>query len=115
MSHDQRLLYEYCIGIDNGHVIDRWASWKIGPTHHARWLTLAIRILCLYTRQSKPSLKLKKLVTYIVKIYAPTWFEIKKSSHLKDSPQIIFNVISKLKSFDYTDIAKIAKQDKFLK
>ena len=45
LSSDQRLLFEYCKGIGSGRVDDQWASWKIGPLNHARWLTFAIRIL----------------------------------------------------------------------
>ena len=49
LSTDQRLLMKYVKGVSNGRVENRFASWKIGPLNHARWLTLAIRLLCLYT------------------------------------------------------------------
>ena len=71
LSNDQRLLYEYCKGIGCGRVDERWAVRKIGPLSHARWLMLATRILCLYTRDNKPSSNLTKLVHYIVRVYAP--------------------------------------------
>ena len=48
-SCDQRLLYEYAVGISRGKVDSRYASWKIGPLNQARWLTLAIRLMCLWT------------------------------------------------------------------
>ena len=44
---DQRLLYEYTVGISRGKVDPRFASWNIGPLNQARWLTLAIRLMCL--------------------------------------------------------------------
>ena len=31
LSSDQRLLYEYTVGISRGKVDPRFASWKIGP------------------------------------------------------------------------------------
>ena len=41
LSSDQRLLYEYTVGISRGKVDPRFASWKIGPLNQARSLTLA--------------------------------------------------------------------------
>ncbi len=36
LSHDQRLLYEYTSGIQNGSVNSVYASRKVGPVNHAR-------------------------------------------------------------------------------
>lgn len=48
LSVHQRLLFDYCKGIGSGNIENRWGTHKIGPLNHARWLTLAIRLLCLY-------------------------------------------------------------------
>ena len=80
LSNDQRLLYEYTVGISRGKVDPRFASWKIGPLHQARWLTLAIRLMCLWTRGAYPqnrSTKLFSLINFIVNVYAICWFDIK--------------------------------------
>ena len=81
LSSDQRLLYEYTVGISRGKVDPRFASWKIGPLNQARWLTLAIRLMCLWARGSYPqnlSTKLYSLINFIVNVYAICWFDIKK-------------------------------------
>ncbi len=81
LSSDQRLLYEYTVGISRGKVDPRFASWKIGPLNQARWLTLAIRLMCLWTRGAYPqnlSTKLYSLINFIVNVYAICWFDIKK-------------------------------------
>jgi hypothetical protein len=109
LSSDQRLLYEYCKGIGCGRVDEQWSSRKIGPLNHARWLTLAIRILCLYTRDNKPTCNLKKLVHYIVRVYAPAWFEIKMSSKLHESPPLLFDAIMRLNLLPYDDVKGIIK------
>ena len=73
--------YEYTVGISRGKVDPRFASWKIGPLNQARWLTLAIRLMCLWTRGAYPqnlSTKLYSLINFIVNIYAICWFDIKK-------------------------------------
>ena len=81
LSSNQRLLYEYTVGISRGKVDPRFASWKIGPLNQARWLTLAIRLMCLWTRGAYPqnrSTKLYSLINFIVNVYAICWFDIKK-------------------------------------
>lgn len=111
LSSDQRLLFEYANGIGSGHVNDKWASWKIGPLNHARWLTLAIRLMFLYTRNNEPTVPLKKLIHYIVNIYAPCWFAIKTSSKLRDSPRILYSAIQRLNALPYDDVKRIVKQN----
>ena len=66
LSCDQSLLYEYTVGISRGKVDPRFASWKIGSLNQARWLTLAIRLMCLWTRGAYP-LNLMLFVGLILK------------------------------------------------
>ena len=49
LSCDQRLLYEYAVGISKGKEDCRSASWKTRPLNQARWLTLPIKLMCLWT------------------------------------------------------------------
>ena len=111
LSYDQRLLFEYCKGIGIGKVSDKWAAYKIGPLNHARWLTLAIRLLCLYTRDNQPTVSLKKLVYFIVQVYAPAWFEIKKSSKFHESPRLIFSTITRINNLPFDDVKHIVKKN----
>jgi len=99
LSNDQRLLLEYCLGIHHGEVKQPWASRKIGPLVHSRWLTLAIRLLCLYTRTGDPSKELKTLAQFICCVYAPAWFSI-KPARLHHLPEILFATIGHLDSLE---------------
>ena len=110
LSTDQRLLYEYTKGIGLEKVGKKYSSWKIGQLHHARRLTLAIRLLAVYTREESPSGNLIKLVHYIVKVYASSWFEIKSLSKLHESPKILFQNLSRIVQLSYEDLKTIAKQ-----
>ena len=65
----------------------------------------------LYTRTDKPTLNLIKLVTYLVKIYSPTWFLLKSSANSKDTPETIFKSIQKINKLEFKDIAKIAQKN----
>ena len=101
LSSDQRLLYEYTVGISRSKVHPRFASWKIGPLNQARWLTLAIRLMCLWTRGAYPqnlSAKLYSLINFIVNVYAICWFDIKKKTNKFHHQQIyIYNMIDRIR------------------
>jgi hypothetical protein len=100
LSCDQRLLFEYVRGISKGKVNSQFASWKIGPLNHARWLTLAIRVMCLWTRGSYPielHNKLYEMIKFIVEVYAVSWFEIKRSNRFNNQQLYIFNMIQRIK------------------
>jgi hypothetical protein len=91
---------EYVLGISRGKVNPRFAAWKIGPLNHARWLTLAIRLLCLWTRGAyPPELQdhLYQIIKFIVEVYAVSWFEIKRDSKFHNQQLYIFNMIQRFK------------------
>ena len=76
LSYDQRYLYEISIAVTNWP--DKFPTdllhVKVGALNHARWLTLGNRILRLYVSTIKPTAKLKRLASFILKVYSPCWF-----------------------------------------
>ena len=44
---------------------------------HSRWLTTVNRIICLYVSSESSSKELVLLTDYVLKVYAPVWFNIK--------------------------------------
>ena len=91
LSSDQSLLYEYTVGKVN----PRFASWKIGPLNQARWLTLAIRLMCLWTPGAylqNLSTKLYSLINSIMNVYAICWFDIKKKVTSSITSKFIFTI-----------------------
>ena len=77
LSTDQRLLLRYSQAVAAGTVSPELARAKPGPLNHSRWLTLAIRVLVLYTRTSEPIDSPVSVATFVQKVYAPMWFHIK--------------------------------------
>ena len=69
------------------------ASRSPGKLSHARWLTLANRLLRTYISTTKPSESLKELATFIIKVYAPVWFYIKCNPTIKDASKNLFRTI----------------------
>ena len=71
---------------------------EIGPLYHARWITLASRILRLYVSEKFPSKNLSVLAEFCIKVYFPSWLEIKLRNTISDGAKhfhAILNPISK--------------------
>lgn len=77
LSNDEQYLYDMAVAVSTGVCPESLANRKAGPIHHARWLTKASRILRKYVSTEKPSKDLKELAKYIIKVYVPTFFQIK--------------------------------------
>jgi hypothetical protein len=81
---DQQYLWQMCQAVSEGHCPCDLALQKPGPLNHSRWLTSANRIHRLYVGLDAPSNNIKTLVTFIIRVYAPTWFAIKTQPSCKD-------------------------------
>ncbi|KAK3909522.1 Transcription antitermination protein NusB [Frankliniella fusca] len=79
LSTDQKYLLEICNAVSTGDFPDALAKKDPGLLCHARWLTAANRILRLYVTEDRPSKNLKMIAKYIIRVYAPVWFMIKRN------------------------------------
>ena len=98
LSTDQCKLYEYCIGISKGFISPKYSIKKPGPVYHARWLTLALRIMMVYARVKNPTDELCTITKYIVQVYCPMWFAHKRSGLYKDAPRLLHKTIELVKN-----------------
>lgn len=78
LSSDQSYLYEMVQSISDGRCSEALLKREPGPMAHSRWLTTANRILRLYVATHQPHPNLITLTTFVMKVYAPMWFEIKR-------------------------------------
>lgn len=91
MSQDQSYLLKACLVVQSGQKNadpDSLTFLNIaspGALNHGRWLTRANRVLRLYMATDKPSTQLLQLVTFIVQVYATSWFLINASRQLTES------------------------------
>ena len=93
LSCDQKYLHDICIAVQQGVVPSGLANSSPGVLNHARWLTLANRVLRLYVSTIHPSHSLVRLVSFIVNHYAPSWFWIKSHSACTDGAKNLFHQI----------------------
>lgn len=80
LSSDQRYLLEICRELSSGYMPRSLANKSPGAMSHSRWLTTANRILRLYVATESPDANLRLLTEFVVKVYVPCWFDIKKDS-----------------------------------
>lgn len=94
LSTDQLYLYKIVSAVTVGELPEDLGHKSPGKMSHARWLTRANRILRLYVATEAPTENLIILATYVVKVYAPTWFSIKTHPTCKDGARHLWQLIS---------------------
>ena len=112
LSRDQKILYQYLQAVSTGQLTTSVAQQVPGKVDHARWLTLAIRVLILYTRTEEPSPGLLRIVLHVVRVYAPMWFQIKSNPKFTNGPKHLFKLMQLVENIPSPDkdIAKRAVQ-----
>jgi len=78
------------------------ACRKPGKMAHSRWLTTASRALRLYVSTEKPSSNFKLLVLYIMMVYTPLWFKIKRNYTISQAPLHVFDTLLKCQSYHHS-------------
>lgn len=106
LSKDQQYLFDIVKTIQTGNCAPDMANRDPGPLSHSRWLTCANRVLRLFISDTSPSNELKILVQYIMKTYAPVWFDIKRYHSVKYGPKHVFKVVQTTREFS-DEIKKI--------
>jgi hypothetical protein len=89
----------YMTGIACGKIDSHYVNKIPGPAFHARWLTTVTQILILYSREPEPSPNLCTIVRFILEVYGPFWFEIKKENNFSKGPKIILEMSKAIKTF----------------
>ena len=93
LSTDQKYLLNISNAIRFGHCPVDLSFAQPGSLNHARWLTCANRILRLYVSTLSPTSELKLIVNYLLKVYVPQWFSIRKKKSLDYGSKHLFEAI----------------------
>ena len=81
---------------------------EVGGLSHARWLTLACRILRYYISLEHPSISLATLAEFCIKVYFPNWFEIKNKLRITDGAKKFYNMVQRVLLFPNKKVTQIA-------
>lgn len=93
LSKDQKYMLEMCEATGSGRCSLELSMRDPGKMSYARWITTASRLLRLYIGIVQQSPNLRILVEYVMKVYAPIWFDIKCHSSVKDGAKHLFRLI----------------------
>ena len=83
LSTYQKYMYKITRMIITGELVSDVLKQVICPVNHSRWLTTACRLCRSWVskhgirKNSKIYSSLKTIVSYIVSVYVPLWFEVK--------------------------------------
>ena len=94
ISRDQKVLYKYTIAIDSGNLNSKLAKQSPPAINHARWLTLCLKALLDYTRDSHLSSEKILFIKYIQEVYAPSLIHIKSHETLENGSKNVFYAMS---------------------
>lgn len=100
LSKDQQYLLQICEAVQSGFCPEDLAYKNPGPIVHSRWLTTANRLLRLYIATKQPNKKLRNLVSFIIKVYAPVWFSIRKAPYCYSGAHHVFLTVSLSRELD---------------
>lgn len=94
LSTDQKYFFEISQAISNGCCSPHLAQQRPGTLNHARWLTMANNLLRLYVATEN----LLQLVKFVMKVYAPTWYDIKFHYHFQNASIHFMKIIQRCPS-----------------
>jgi len=79
--------------------------------NHSRWLTVAARVLVLYscTRTVEPPSALVSLATFVQQVYGPMWFQIKSRPSFTSGAVHLFSSMQLIKT-QPDDVQKVTKE-----
>ena len=94
LSVDQKYLYNIVISLIQGKIEDDSVNIKIRAHCHSRWLITASRICRLYSATPESSIRLRTMMKYIVQVYTPMWFMVKRNDKSDDNAKNLFFLLS---------------------
>ena len=94
LNNDSKYFYEICQAIITGNFPDELVYKIVGHVHQARWITCASNILRLYCQTTDPSIWLIKMVHFILDIYVPNFFNIKKNPNITNGSRHLFTMFT---------------------
>lgn len=108
LSTDQHYAYRICMAVILGSVDLDLQFLEVGPIVHSRWITLACRILRYFVSVEKPCLSLVLLAEFCIKVYFPSWFEIKKNNKLTHGSINFYNMVQRMVKLPNKKVREIA-------
>ena len=115
LSTDQKYMYKITKMIITGELDYDVMKQVIGPLNHSRWLTTACRLCRLWIskhglrRNTKTFQSLKIIVSYIVSVYVPSWFEVKCKPNIIHGPDHMLNSVMLVERYCTAEVKAVVQ------
>ena len=96
---DTRYLLEMAKAVESGHLEERWARSRAGAMTNARWQNTESRELRVYMSTASPSQAQRRMTSFIIFIYVPSFLEIRQRNLLLEGPRHLLNIITRLRTY----------------
>ena len=108
LSSDQKYLLKIYRTITSGLCNNELLTSRPGNLNHSRWLTTASRFMRLYISTEEPSEVFMKIIKYIVEVYVPTWFQVKRDESITSGAINYYSLLRRIISLtsDVKDIVE---------
>ena len=113
LSTDQKYMYKITRMIITGHLQINILKQVVGPVNHSRWLTTACRLCRIWVsnhglrKNSKAFTSLKKIVSFIVSVYVPMWFEVKCKPNICHGPDHVLTAVGLVEKYCSPEIKEV--------
>ena len=106
-SFDHYCSYRICYAVILGEADEDLQLLEVGELCHFRWLTSACRIPRRYDLACNPSESQQTMEKFSIKVYLPSWFEIKKNETISDDSINYFKMMRRIANFPHQTIKTV--------
>ena len=98
-NHDTRYLLEMASAVESGHLQERWARCKAGVMTNVRWSNTESRELRVYMSTVSPSEAQRRLTSFIIYVYVPSFLKIRQKNLLLEGPRHLLAIITRVATY----------------
>ena len=92
-NKDHQYLIKMVHAVLTGNISEQWANMKTGKIVQSRFTNTQASILRLYISKENPSYELKRLVSFIIFVYAPVFLAAKHFNRAEEGPKLLLSEI----------------------
>ena len=85
--------------VESGHLQEKWARCKAGVMTNVRWSNTESRVLRVYMSTASPSEAQRRMTSFIIYVYVPSFLEIRQKNLLLEGPRHLLTIITRVATY----------------
>ena len=98
-NHDTKYLLEMAGAVESGSLEENKARTKAGAMTNARWSNTQSRELRVYMSTASPSEAQRRMTSFIINIYVPSFLEIRQKNLLLEGSRHLLTIITRVATY----------------